>query len=156
MNPKGGADRIEAAGLEVLRAEGHVEHFHAHLDVFTDGKPVTVPADIGFEHNAAGQPTGISALHSHDASGIIHIEAPTAGATYTLGQFLAEWGVLDGTDKSPGSAHSSVDGWTAAVNGTVQDGKITDVVLKSHDEIVLFHGTAPATLPASFTFPDGL
>jgi hypothetical protein len=156
MNPVGGAERIKAAGLEVLKAEGHAEHFHAHLDVFTDGKAMTVPADIGFEHNAAGQPTGISALHSHDESGIIHIEAPTAGDTYTLGQFFTEWGVLDGTDKNPGTAHSGTDGWTVVVNGAKQAGKITDVVLKAHDEIVLFHGTAPDPLPASFTFPDGL
>lgn len=156
MNPAGGAGRIKAAGLSVLQAEGHAEHFHAHLDVFTDGKAMVVPADIGFEHNAAGTATGISALHSHDESGIIHIEAPTAGATYTLGQFLTEWGVLDGTDNTPGTAHSSTDGWSVAVNGTRQDGKITDLVLKTHDEIVLFHGTAPSPLPASFTFPDGL
>ncbi|MBG0738912.1 hypothetical protein IV500_05680 [Paeniglutamicibacter antarcticus] len=156
LNHAGGGDRIKSAGLEVLKAEGNAEHFHAHLDVFTDGKAMTVPADIGFEHNAAGQPTGISALHSHDESGIIHIEAPTAGATYTLGQFLTEWGVLDGTDKTPGTAHSSSDGWAVAVNGTQQSGSISDVVLKAHDEIVLFHGTAPDPLPAKFTFPDGV
>jgi hypothetical protein len=156
MNPTGGGDRIQAAGLQVLKAEGAAEHFHAHLDVFTDGKAMIVPADIGFEHNSAGQPTGISALHSHDESGIIHVEAPVAGATYTLGQFLTEWGVLDGTDSRPGSAHSSTDGWAVAVNGARQDGKITDVVLKAHDEIVLFHGTAPDPLPESFTFPAGV
>lgn len=156
LNLKGGGDRIKAAGLQVLKAEGAAEHFHAHLDVFTDGKAMVVPADIGLEHNAAGQATGISALHSHDESGIIHIEAPTAGATYTLGQFLTEWGVLDGTDPRPGSAHSSTDGWTVAVNGTRQEGKITDVVLEAHDEIVLFHGAAPNPLPASYTFPAGV
>ncbi len=156
LNPKGAGDRIKAAGLQVLTAEGAAEHFHAHLDVFTDSKPVTVPADIGFSFNTAGQPNGISALHSHDETGVIHIEAPTAGATYTLGQFLTEWGVLDGTDKTPGTPHSSADGWNVAVNGTKQDGKITDVVLKAHDEIVLFYGTAPSPLPASFTFTGGL
>ncbi|WJH26084.1 hypothetical protein [Pseudarthrobacter defluvii] len=156
LNPKGAADRIKAAGLEVLTAEGAAEHFHAHLDIFTDSKRVTVPADIGFSFNTAGQPNGISALHSHDETGVIHIEAPTAGATYTLGQFLTEWGVLDGTDKTPGAPHSSIDGWNVAVNGAKQDGKITDVVLKAHDEIVLFHGTAPSPLPASFTFTGGL
>jgi hypothetical protein len=156
MNPHGGADRIKAAGLSVLKAEGHAEHFHAHLDVFTDGKSMIVPADIGFEHNDAGTPTGISALHSHDESGIIHVEAPTKGATYTLGQFLTEWGVLDGTDSRPGAAHSSTDGWTVAVNGTKHTGKITDVVLRAHDEVVLFHGMAPDPLPETFAFPDGL
>lgn len=156
MKVQGGGDRIKAAGLEVLHAEGAAEHFHAHLDVFVDGKPVAVPADIGFSFTATGQPNGISALHSHDESGIIHIEAPTPGATYTLGQFLTEWGVLDGTDPTPGTAHSTQDGWSVAVNGVRHDGKITDVVLKAHDEVVLYQGTAPVPLPATFTFPAGL
>lgn len=156
LNLKGGSDRIKAAGLTVLKAEGHAEHFHTHLDVFVDGKAMIVPADIGFEHDAAGTPTGISALHSHDESGVIHVEAPTVGGTYTLGQFLIQWGVLDGTDTTPGAAHSSTDGWTVTVNGVKQTGKITDVVLKAHDEIVLFHGKTPDPLPSSFTFPDGL
>jgi hypothetical protein len=156
LNRTGGGDRIKAAGLSVLNTEGSAEHYHAHLDVFADGKAMSVPADLGFELNAAGAPAGISALHSHDESGIIHIEAPTVGATYTLGQFLTEWGVLDGTDKTPGTAHSSTDGWSVAVNGAKVDGKITDVVLKAHDEIVLFHGTAPDPMPAAFKFPEGL
>ena len=76
--------------------------------------------------------------------------------TYTLGQLITEWGVLDGTDKAPGAARSSTDSWTVAVNGVKQDTKVTDVVLKAHDEVVLFHGTAPATLPSAFKFPEGL
>ncbi|WP_427174794.1 hypothetical protein [Arthrobacter sp. 92] len=156
MTPKGGADRIKAAGLEVLNAEGAAEHFHAHLEIFVDGKPVTVPADIGFSFTAAGQPNGISALHTHDESGIIHIEAPVAGETYTLGQLLTEWGVLDGADKTPGSAHSPIAEWSAVVNGKRQDSPAQAVVLKAHDEIVLYHGTAPSPLPTTYKFPEGV
>jgi hypothetical protein len=90
LDTKGGAERIKAAGLPVLSMEGSAEHFHAHLDVFVDGKPVVVPAYIGFSFAVTGQPNGISALHTHDESGIIHIEAPVAGDTYTLGQLLTE------------------------------------------------------------------
>lgn len=155
LNTAGGAERIKAARLAVLTEEGAAEHFHAHLDVFVDGKPVAVPADIGFSFTAAGQPNGISALHTHDETGIIHIEAPVAGATYTLGQLLTEWGVLDGTGM-PGTAHSALTGWSVAVNGAKQAGPVQAVVLKAHDEVVLFHGTAPDPLPAKFTFPAGL
>lgn len=76
--------------------------------------------------------------------------------TYTLGQLITEWGVLDGTDKAPGAARASTDSWTVAVNGVKQDAKVTDVVLKAHDEVALFHGTAPAMLPSTFKFPEGL
>lgn len=156
LERKGSADRINASGLEVLNAEGAAEHFHAHLDIYVDGKPVTIPADIGFSFSADGKPDGISSLHTHDESGIIHIEAPVAGETYRLSQLLAEWGVLDGTDQTPGSAHSAIDDWSVTVNGTKQEAPVQAVILKAHDEIVLHHGVAPSPLPAAFTFPDGV
>lgn len=155
LPPTGGADRIKAAGLQVLNAEGAAEHFHAHLDIFADGKPVTVPAYIGFSFTTAGQPNGISALHTHDETGIIHIEAPVAGETYTLGQLLTEWGVLDGTGKALGPAHSPIAEWSTVVNGKKQDAPVQTVLLKAHDEIVLYHGTAPSPLPPTYKFPEG-
>ncbi|GAB2741664.1 hypothetical protein [Sinomonas soli] len=153
--PANGAAGIKAAGLQVLSEEGSAEHYHAHLDVISDGHPVPVPADIGFSFGADGQPNGISALHTHDPSGIIHIEAPTTGLTYTLGQVLTEWGVLDGSGGAPGSAHSSAVDWQAYVNGAKQPGNPRGITLKAHDEVLLVHGAPPATIPSSYSFPDG-
>lgn len=155
LDPAAGGARIKAAGLEILNAEGTAEHYHAHLDVFVDGKPITVPAEIGFSFGAGGQPNGISALHTHDTTGIIHIEAPTPGRSYTLGQVLREWGVLDGKDNT-GAPHGGTGGWSAYVNGTKRDGAVTDVVLKAHDEVVLSFGAAPSPLPGTYTFSAGL
>jgi hypothetical protein len=155
LEPTAAGARIKAAGLEILNAEGSAEHYHAHLDVFVDGKPVVVPAEIGFSFGASGQPNGISALHTHDTTGIIHIEAPTAGLKYTLGQVLREWGVLDGKD-STGAPHGGTGGWSVYVNGSKQDGPVTDVVLKAHDEVVLSFGAAPSPLPGTYTFSAGL
>ena len=155
LDPAGADQRIKAAGLDILKAEGAAEHYHAHLDVLVNGKAIAVPGGIGFSVGSDGQPNGISALHTHDTSGVVHIEAPTAGEKYTLGQVLKEWGVLDGTDAS-GAAHGGTGGWTAYVNGAKQDGPVGDVVLKSHDEVVLSYGTAPSTIPNSYTFPQGL
>ncbi|GAB3567458.1 hypothetical protein GCM10027405_27820 [Arthrobacter alkaliphilus] len=155
LDPAGGAQRIKAAGLDILTAEGTAEHYHAHLDVLVDGKAVTVPAEIGFSFGADGRPNGISALHTHDTTGILHIEAPTAGQKYTLGQVLKEWGVLDGTDAT-GAPHGGTGGWTAYVNGTKQGTPVTEVVLKAHDEVVLSYGAAPSPVPSSYNFPAGL
>lgn len=149
LDPKDGAVRIKAAGLEVLTAEGAAEHFHTHLDVFVDGSPVTVPPGIGSSFAADGKPNGISALHTHDGSGVIHIEAPVAGETYTFGQLLTEWGVLGGADPAVAA------GWSVAVNGARQDVAIRSVILKAHDEIVLYRGTPPSPLPSGFTFEAG-
>ncbi|MEW1820044.1 hypothetical protein AB0323_04510 [Arthrobacter sp. NPDC080031] len=155
LDPAAGAQRIKAAGLDILTAEGTAEHYHAHLDVLVNGKPVTVPAEIGFSFGADGQPNGISALHTHDTSGVIHIEAPTPGRKYTLGQVLSEWGVLDGKDAT-GAPHSGTGGWTAYVNGAKQSAPVSDVVLKAHDEVVLSFGAAPSPVPSSYAFPAGL
>ncbi|WP_241707036.1 hypothetical protein [Arthrobacter bambusae] len=155
LDPAAGAQRIKAAGLDILTAEGTAEHYHAHLDVLVDGKAVTVPAEIGFSFGADGQPNGISALHTHDTSGVIHIEAPTPGLKYTLGQVLSEWGVLDGKDAT-GAPHSGTGGWTAYVNGAKQNAPVSAVVLKAHDEVVLSFGTAPSRVPSSYDFPAGL
>lgn len=151
----GTGERIQAAGLSVLNMEGTAEHYHAHLDVFVNGKAVPVPAGIGFSIGSDGKPNGISALHTHDDTGVVHIEAATAGQRYTLGQVFTEWGVLDGSSPTPGSAHSTTDGWTVYVNGAKQSGKITDIQLKAHDELVLSYGTAPGKIPSSFDFPAG-
>lgn len=150
--PSHGAANIKAAGLEVLMSEGSAEHYHAHLDVFLDGSRVPVPADIGFSFGPDGQPNGISALHTHDTTGIVHVEAPAAGRTYTVGEVLTEWGVLDASGSMPGSTLSQ---WSAYVNGTKQAGDPRSVVLAPHAEIVLVHGTAPSDLPTAFSFPAG-
>src|SRR4051794_8185004 len=83
---------VQAAGLPLLSMEATDVHFHAHLDIIVNGQPVTVPANIGIAANS-----GISSLHTHDPTGIIHIESPTQ-ATFTLGQFFTEWKIrLSGT-----------------------------------------------------------
>lgn len=150
--PSNGAANIKAAGLEVLTSEGGAEHYHAHLDVYVDGSHVPVPADIGFSFGTNGQPNGISALHTHDTTGIVHVEAPVAGRTYTTSQVLTEWGVLGPSGSMPGSTISE---WSVYVNGAKQSGDPSGVVLAGHAEIALVHGSAPANIPASYTFPSG-
>jgi len=150
----GAPGRIAQAGLTVLTAEGNVDHYHAHLDVLKDGKPIAVAANIGITAGADHRANGISALHTHDTTGVVHIESPTAGQVFTLGQLLTEWGVLGGTG-APGTGGGSLDGWTVYVNGRKFDAGIRDLPFKAHDEIVLSYGTAPATIQASYDFPPG-
>ena len=48
-------------------------HIPVHLDVFVDGRHVQVPMNIGI-NDAQGF---LTSLHTHDATGIVHIESPT-------------------------------------------------------------------------------
>ncbi len=150
----GAPGRIAQAGLTVLTAEGNVDHYHAHLDVLKDGKPVAVPANIGITAGPDHRPNGISALHTHDTTGVVHIESPTAGQVFTLGQLLTEWGVLGGRG-APGTGAGPLDGWTLYVNGQKYDAGIRNLPLKAHDEIVLSYGNAPAKIATAYDFPPG-
>lgn len=124
--------RIRAAGLEPLPEEAFVMHIHAHLSVFYNGQAVEVPAKIGID----GQDRFISALHTHAAMGVIHIESPTA-RDFTLGQFFTEWGVpLDG-------AKVYVSGQPVA--------ETTGLVLTNDQVIAVVFGTPPATIPSTYT-----
>src|SRR5215213_1575543 len=95
--PENQQARVEAAGLVLDDHESLDVHYHAHLDVFVNGAPVAVPPGLGInvgpngtmpEHGARG----IAPLHTHDTSGILHVEAPQA-TDFTLGQVFELWDV---------------------------------------------------------------
>jgi hypothetical protein len=63
-------------------------HIHAMLHVYVDGLLSPLPKDIGIDQ-AKGLETS---LHTHDSTGIIHMEAPRP-YNFTLGDFFSVWGV---------------------------------------------------------------
>lgn len=147
------AERLDALGLPALPAEGTVVHIHQHLDLFVGGKRVTVPAGIGIDPNQQF----ISPLHTHDPSGVLHVESVTQ-ETFTLGQVFGVWGVpLDSTHLGglKTGAGKQLRAW---VNGNPASGDPAEIVLASHQEIVLAYGTSsqmPKSVPARYAFPQG-
>jgi hypothetical protein len=155
VNPQQTAAYVAAAGLpysvEMLQI-----HYHAHLDINVNGNPVTVPQYLGFV--AQGQNVvGLAPLHTHDASGIIHIEN-SVPATFVLGQVFVEWGVkFTSTCLGPYCpGHGKV--LEVFVDGKRYAGDPTRLVLAKHQEIAVEYGTAGSlpTPPASYAFPAGL
>jgi hypothetical protein len=152
---------IEAAGLEVLGAEQLEVHYHAHLDVIDagsggTGQKVIVPAGIGFviQNDKA---TGITVLHTHDTSGVIHIESAKP-KPYTLGQVFTEWGVALSATQVGGLQADGTNEVQVYVNGRRFAGDPATIRLKKHLEIALWYGptgTTP-TVPKSYKFPAGL
>jgi hypothetical protein len=146
--PSDARARILAAGLPALGREVLNYHVHAHLDVFVDGKPEAVPALLGIDVQAAV----ISPLHTHDASGIIHIEA-AAPATFTLGQLFMEWGVrLD--DRCTGGYCAPGEPTKVYVDGAPHQGAAGSVALKDAQEVAMVIGTPPAQIPSRYN-PGG-
>src|ERR687884_1193185 len=72
-------------GIQCNAAEQLVFHNHAHLDIFINGQPYTIPSQVGIVPAKC-----IYWLHTHDDSGIIHIESPVT-RNFTLGQFFDIW-----------------------------------------------------------------
>ena len=146
--------QVRSAGLSLSSKEQLQVHYHAHLDVFVDGKPVPVPAGLGInigpnntmpEH---GKP-GIASLHTHDTSGVLHIEA-ARDDTFTLGQTFVEWGVL--LDRQQAGAYKPV---RVYVDGKRYDGDPAGIVLKAHQEIAVVAGKGQVKVPAHYNFPQG-
>lgn len=139
--------RLRPSGLDALRMEGTVLHHHEHLDLYVNGRSVTVPAFVGIDQQAGF----LTELHTHDASGIVHVESPVR-RSFTLGQFFCEWGVKLSA-RCLGPYKGELTWW---VNGRRMHGNPALLELRQHQEIVIAAGRPPTTVPSSYDFPVGL
>lgn len=60
-------------------------HIHPIISIYIDGEQVSVPTDIGIVSDC------MSAIHTHDTTGKIHVEYPEQ-RDFVLGDFFAVWG----------------------------------------------------------------
>ena len=143
--------RLDPLGLtpDTNGHAGLVLHIHEHLDVFVDGKPKPVPANIGVYDGQF-----LTQLHTHDTTGIIHVESPKP-EEFDLGQFFGVWGVQL-NDHCIGGYCKPLTPWTAYVNGKAHTGDPAALALKPHQEIAFVIGRPPKTIPSRYKFPAGL
>ncbi len=141
------ADRLPSLGLTTLPQEAANTHYHSHLDIFVNGRKVKVPALIGINVGAQY----LTQLHTHDGRGVIHIESPKSNDHFSLGQFVAEWGVF--LDSRCIGAYCNGLKWY--VNGKQQTGNPQTYVLQSHDEVAIVVGKPPAKIPSTYAFQAG-
>lgn len=127
--PGSAVDGIQCAPVEQL-----AYHIHAHLQVYVDGQPRSLPGAIGLL-GPIGQQTPYGAfygatqcyywLHTHAQDGVIHIESPTA-RIYTLGNFFDEWRQplsADQVASAKGTVTAFIDGrrWTQSLRSLPLD-----------------------------------
>lgn len=146
--------RLSAIGLPALTGEGQAQHTHQHLDLYVDGREVAAPTDIGISR-ADGF---LAPIHTHDATGIIHVESPVV-RDFTLGVFFDVWGVRFDAHCVGGECDGSGRVLSVFVNGQQYTGDPRSLVLAAHQEIVVALGTGaelPNPIPASYAFPAGL
>jgi hypothetical protein len=127
-------------GVPCDALEQTVNHYHAHVSYYINGRQVAPPANIGI----AGNPYNPSCyywLHTHAADGIIHIEAP-AKRTFTLGNFFDIWGQKFSTLQYPAELDQpGGPGWQIYVNGKLVSGDFHNIVLQSHMLITLAYNS---------------
>jgi len=139
--PSGDA-AVPCSGTEMTRY-----HVHAHLEVDVRGTRRTLPANIGVRSSC------LFWLHTHDDTGLVHVEADVADS-YTLGQFFNVWGEPLSSDDVLGERAAAGEEVRVLVNGERYSGDPRTVPLVAHEQIVVQLGP-PFPTPQSFTFPPG-
>ncbi len=157
-------------GMECLPNEGLVRHDHAYLEIYVDGKAVTVPPGLGIVYP---QGAGVSALasdglkacfyplHVHDQEpNIIHIESLQADSHYYLGEVFDLWGQhLSSTqvmDHTTDASHKLVfEVFDANGKMTTVTTDPRQIELKAHETIVILYNS-PNVTPKPYTDWQGL
>ncbi|SEM42664.1 hypothetical protein [Streptacidiphilus jiangxiensis] len=139
--------------------EQTVYHIHSHLQVYVDGKLMTIPYGLGIEppyqlqQAQDGTPfvgggSKFYFLHTHDESGIIHVESPSQ-QTYNLGNLFDLWGQpLTSTDIAGHQGQLTI-----FVDGKPYTGDPRAIVFKNLEKIQIDVGTAVPY--KDFTWPSG-
>jgi hypothetical protein len=138
-------------GIQCNNVEQLVFHNHAHLDIFINGQPYKVPSQIGITGRC------FYWLHTHDESGVIHIESPVV-KNYTLGQFFDVWNKTSSNNQIFGDIANGKNTPTVYVNGKKLSSGVNykDIKLNQHDEIAIIYGKPPANIPSTYSFEEGL
>jgi hypothetical protein len=143
------------------------KHIHAHVDVFVNGKPAMVPGGLGIQIEVHGVQRGkspdgtpayggikvcsspcIAALHTHDDSGVVHIESQRP-RKYTLGEFFTEWKVPLGAHCVGGYCRPK-DSIRLYVDGKPYTGNPSTLELKDLEEIAIVIGSPPDKIPSKY------
>jgi hypothetical protein len=133
-------------GVRCAPVEQLTYHIHAHLQVYVNGQPRSLPGAIGLlgpveQQTPVGTWYGASKcyywLHTHASDGIIHVESPIP-RIYTLGNFFDEWGQPLSSDQVA-TARGTV---TAFENGKVWKKNPRAIPLLPHAVIQLDVGSA--------------
>jgi hypothetical protein len=166
--PTSPMDLTRKAGLTPETHEFVNFHVHAHLDVFVNGEPVTVPAAIGIDiadlavkkfkepdgstaYGGISPPCAqpcISPLHTHATDGVLHTESKEDRPN-TLGELFVEWNVrLD--NRCVGGYCKPTAPIAIYVDGGLYEGDPREIALEDKREIAIVIGTPPDNIPASF------
>ena len=152
--PTGGQGQ-PISGLSCISAMGPY-HRHAHVSLFVKGEQIAIPVGIGITNPVVAngyinfdRTKCFYEVHTHDASGIIHLHPnPGQARALTLGQLFDLWG-------QP-LTRQNVAGQTGRVVVYVDqqryDGDLRAIVLDEHTLVSLQVGS-PLVAPPRYVVP---
>jgi hypothetical protein len=112
---------------------GTAEHYHPNLRIVIDGDEVPVPPNIGVDPTTGA----MSAVHTHEADGTIHVEADVQGEVFTLGQVFTQWGVTLTPTQIGGVEAQDGQEVTVTSNGEPVTGDPMDLRLEPDQQIMV-------------------
>ena len=160
LAPQAGQSGAAVDGIASSASEQALFHIHSHLQIYVNGVQKLIPYGVGIvaPYQLTGSQDGPFVnggnafywLHTHDESGVIHVESPVRRG-FALGNFFDMWGQpLSPTQVGP--AKGTV---AAFVNGQPFAGNPRDIPLDAHAVIQLDVGT-PTVSPQPYTFAPGV
>jgi hypothetical protein len=126
------AQRLRAIGIPPGGSERF--HIHAMVHVYVDGLLSPLPANIGLDSAKHLE----SSLHTHDSTGIVHMEAAHP-YRFTLGDFFSVWGVALGPAQVGGLKGFGGDHLHFYLNGRPLRDPAAHV-LRDGDSVVIGYG----------------
>ena len=148
VNQKASVPTTPVGNIQCNAGEQLATHYHAHLTILLNGQPVSVPAQIGITDQC------FYWMHTHDTSGVIHIEAPAnqKDRTFTLGDFFSVWKQPLSSTQVATLTLTSDQKLVIYVDGKPYTGDPKKIVLKSHTQVVLEITPPTVDPPPTFTW----
>lgn len=123
-------------------------HIHPRLTIIADGNQRTIPGNIGIQggiyadhsldqwlDTREGEEGTLAPIHTHDSSGIIHVEARVTRG-FTLGEFFSIWGQPCSSDRVLDYVADAHHTLTLTVDGRANS-EWQDLVFYDNENIVI-------------------
>lgn len=134
------ASRVD--GIRCEKAGSYSVRTAIHLDMFVNGRPYKVPAQIGSINDTCRY-----WIYTVDTSGTIHLDSPD-NREFSLSQFFDIW---KATSSPPPDGIPLI-----FIDGKKSDANLNGTTMEPHDEIVIAYGAKPAIIPKTYQFPPSL
>ena len=138
-------------GIPCQKSLSPTFHHHVHLSLFVNGVQIAIPRGTGMKDPDKNHYIYHAAcfywLHTHDETGIIHMEAPTS-RFYVLHDYFYEWGEPLSTNNVAGYTGTQ----TIFINGVQQAVDPRTIQFSPYEEITIEVGS-PVVPPPVYAFP---